>query len=83
MVFTLRKDPSDFHCGSFIRSLTLSSGVGENNVRATYKDGILKVDDVCTKRNNPQPIYEHRSGVVSVDLGPIGRSKDFELCICR
>lgn len=34
---------SDFHYGSFIRSVALPSGTDEKNVQASYKDGILEV----------------------------------------
>lgn len=34
---------SDFHYGSFIRSIALPSGTDEKSVHATYKDGILEV----------------------------------------
>jgi HSP20 family protein len=34
---------SEFRYGTFSRSLSLPSGADENNVRATYKDGILEV----------------------------------------
>jgi HSP20 family molecular chaperone IbpA len=34
---------SEFRYGSFSRSLTLPSGVDENNVTASYKDGILEI----------------------------------------
>lgn len=36
-------EKSDFHYGSFIRSISLPSGTEEKNVRATYKNGILEV----------------------------------------
>lgn len=36
-------DRSDFHYGSFIRSIALPSGTSDKNVHATYKDGILEV----------------------------------------
>lgn len=34
---------SDFHYGSFIRSIALPIGTDEKSVHATYKDGILEV----------------------------------------
>lgn len=34
---------SEFHYGSFVRSIALPSGVDESSVHATYKDGILEV----------------------------------------
>lgn len=34
---------SDFHYGSFIRSIALPNGTDEKGVHATYKDGILEV----------------------------------------
>ena len=34
---------SDFHYGSFIRSIALPSGTDDKSVHATYKDGILEV----------------------------------------
>lgn len=34
---------SDFHYGSFIRSIALPNGTDEKSVHATYKDGILEV----------------------------------------
>ena len=34
---------SDFHYGSFIRSIALPIGTNEKSVHATYKDGILQV----------------------------------------
>ncbi|MDP1711393.1 MAG: Hsp20/alpha crystallin family protein [Candidatus Nanopelagicaceae bacterium] len=36
-------DRSEFHYGSFSRSITLPHGVKEGDVHATYKDGILEV----------------------------------------
>jgi len=36
-------DRSDFHYGSFIRSIALPAGTDDKNVHATYKDGILEV----------------------------------------
>lgn len=36
-------DRSEFHYGSFSRSITLPHGVNEGDVHATYKDGILEV----------------------------------------
>jgi HSP20 family protein len=34
---------SEFHYGSFVRNLPLPSGVREDDVDATYKDGILEI----------------------------------------
>jgi len=34
---------SDFHYGSFIRSIALPNGTDDKSVHATYKDGILEV----------------------------------------
>jgi len=34
---------SEFHYGSFMRSLPLPPGASEEDVKATYKDGILEV----------------------------------------
>ncbi|GAB7006649.1 hypothetical protein JCM18899A_41220 [Nocardioides sp. AN3] len=34
---------SEFHYGSFVRSFALPEGVSAEQVRATYKDGILEV----------------------------------------
>lgn len=36
-------EKSDFHYGSFIRSIALPSGTDDKDVHATYKDGILEV----------------------------------------
>jgi HSP20 family protein len=36
-------DKSDFHYGSFIRSIALPTGTDEKSVHATYTDGILEV----------------------------------------
>jgi HSP20 family protein len=38
-----RAERSDFHYGSFIRSIALPTGTDEKSVHATYKDGILQV----------------------------------------
>lgn len=34
---------SEFHCGSFSRSVRLPNGGSHKDVKATYKDGILEV----------------------------------------
>lgn len=34
---------SEFHYGSFVRNLPLPPGVHEDDVKATYKDGILEI----------------------------------------
>ena len=34
---------SEFHYGSFVRTLPLSMGASDKDVKATYKDGILEV----------------------------------------
>jgi HSP20 family protein len=51
---------SDFHYGSFIRSIALPNGTDEKSVHATYKDGILEVKVVL------QPV-ESRMTKVKVD----------------
>lgn len=38
---------SEFHYGSFTRSISLPSGTDDTNVHATYKDGILEVKVNC------------------------------------
>lgn len=38
---------SEFHYGSFSRSIALPSGVDDKSVHATYKDGILEVKVNC------------------------------------
>jgi len=43
---------SDFHYGSFIRSVALPSGTEDTNVHATYKDGILEVKVQCPPSPN-------------------------------
>lgn len=42
-------DRSEFHYGSFSRSITLPHGVKEGDVHATYKDGILEVKVLVPK----------------------------------
>jgi HSP20 family protein len=34
---------SEFHYGSFVRNLPLPSGVQEDDIKASYKDGILEI----------------------------------------
>ena len=34
---------SEFYYGRFMRTLTLPSGAGEENIKASYRDGILEV----------------------------------------
>jgi len=51
---------SDFHYGSFIRSIALPNGTDEKSVHATYKDGILEVKVML------QPV-ESRMKKVKVD----------------
>ena len=34
---------SEFHYGSFIRTVTLPAGTAEHDIKAAYKDGILEV----------------------------------------
>lgn len=42
-------DRSEFHYGSFSRSIALPHGVKEGDVHATYKDGILEVKVLVPK----------------------------------
>jgi HSP20 family molecular chaperone IbpA len=46
---------SEFRYGSFSRSLTLPSGADENNVKATYKDGILEIRVPLKEEQQPEP----------------------------
>ena len=52
-----RKDPhrSEFRYGSFSRSLTLPAGSDENNVRATYRDGILEIRVPVKEEKKAEP----------------------------
>lgn len=34
---------SEFYYGRFMRTLTLPAGAGEENIKASYRDGILEV----------------------------------------
>ena len=45
---------SEFHYGSYVRTLPLPKGASENDVKATYKDGILEVT-VPVKREAVEP----------------------------
>jgi len=38
---------SEFHYGSFTRSIALPSGVDDKSIHATYRDGILEVKVNC------------------------------------
>ncbi|HEY0620525.1 MAG TPA: Hsp20/alpha crystallin family protein [Kribbella sp.] len=46
---------SEFRYGSFSRSLTLPAGADENNVKATYKDGILEIRVPLKEEQQPEP----------------------------
>jgi HSP20 family protein len=46
---------SEFHYGSFTRSMSLPSGADENDVVATYQDGILEVRVAMMAEEAPEP----------------------------
>jgi len=52
-----RKDPhrSEFRYGSFSRSFTLPAGTDENNIRATYRDGILEIRVPVREEQKTEP----------------------------
>jgi HSP20 family protein len=46
---------SEFHYGSFTRSMSLPAGADENDVVATYKDGILEVRVAMVAEQGQEP----------------------------
>lgn len=54
-------DRSDFHYGSFIRSIALPNGTDDENVHASYKDGILEVKvDIQLAVSKPKRVQTNR-----------------------
>jgi HSP20 family protein len=46
---------SEFHYGSFERRVRVPSGVGIDDIKATYKDGVLQVVVPCKVESEGQP----------------------------